>query len=91
MKLKPVNNYLIIEMVNEEIEVSKGGLILGESALSRKDTGRVVAVSEGSSYEVGQEVMYMKNSGTSFKEDPLAKEDTHKIIKEEFILGIWQS
>ena len=89
--LKPVNNYLVLEIIKDELEVSVGGLFLGESAQKHPNTGKVVAVSEGSTYEVGQKVMYMKNSGTSFKEDPLEKEDTHKIIKEEFILGIWQS
>lgn len=48
---------------------------MGETAQKHPNTGKVVAVSEGSQFEVSQILMYMKNAGTSFKEDPLEKED----------------
>ena len=89
--LKPTNSNLVIEVITEEVAMSQGGLFLGNTTQKQPNTGKIVEVSDGSPYIIGQTVMFMKNAGTSFKLDYLDKQaPEYKVIKEEFILGIWE-
>lgn len=90
MKLTPLNNNVVI-LVDYEVQEVRNGIILANPNVTAKpNVGRVVAVHNNSSIvQVGDQVMYLKHSGTGFKEDPLDKESPeYKVISEKDILGI---
>jgi len=89
MKLNPLNNNVVIR-VDNEVETVRNGLIITETvAVAKPNVGTVVAVhANNPTVSVGQKVMYLKHSGTTFKEDPLDKNSPeYKVISEKDILG----
>lgn len=92
MKLNPLNNNVVIEIDSTLEEVSKSGILLAPTAtvLAKPNIGKVVAVhSNNPIVQVGQEVMFLKHSGTGFKSDPLDKNSPeYKVLSEKDILGI---
>lgn len=90
MKLNPLNSNVVIRIENE-VESVRNGIILAETAVVAKpNVGLVVAVHPNNpTVEVGQKVMFLKHSGTGFKEDPLDKNSTeYKVLSDKDILGI---
>jgi len=56
MKLKPMNDYLLIEPIKED-EVTKGGIVIPETAREeRAIKGKVIAVGPGKLNEKGERV-----------------------------------
>ncbi len=56
MKLKPMNDYLLIEPLKED-EVTKGGIVIPETAREeRAIKGKVIAVGPGKLNEKGERV-----------------------------------
>jgi chaperonin GroES len=56
MKLKPMNDYLLIEPIKEE-EVTKGGIVIPETAREeRAIKGKVIAVGPGKLNEKGERI-----------------------------------
>jgi co-chaperonin GroES (HSP10) len=90
MKLNPLNNNVVILIDNEVQEVRNGIILANPNVTAKPNVGTVVAVHENSPIvQVGQKVMYLKHSGTGFKEDILEKESPeYKVISERDILGI---
>jgi chaperonin GroES len=79
MKVKPLQDRLVIKPVEEEQKTS-GGIIVPDTATKEKPVrGKVIAVGPGKFDEngkrmpmdvkVGDEVMYGKYAGTEFKQD----------------------
>lgn len=79
MKVKPLQDRLVIKPVEEEQKTS-GGIIVPDTATKEKPVrGEVIAVGPGKFDEngkrmpmdvkVGDEVMYGKYAGTEFKQD----------------------
>lgn len=94
MNLKPLNDRVIIK-AKEAVEVSKGGIILPDTASKEKPVeGVVVAVGPGKIGEDGKrvaltvkaddKVIYSKYAGTEIKVD----EESYLILREEDILAI---
>ncbi len=92
MKIKPLGDRVIVEIL-EAKEVSKGGIILPDSAQEKPQEARIVAVGKGKTQDgkliapevkVGDLVVFGKYSGTEIKVD----EKAYLILREEDILAI---
>ena len=93
MKIKPLGERVLVELVKEE-EVSKGGIIIPDSAKEKPQEGKVIAVGTGKLDENGKVVPFNvkkgdlvlmpKYGGTEVKVD--GKE--YQIVREDDILAI---
>ncbi|MEE8185769.1 MAG: co-chaperone GroES [Thermodesulfobacteriota bacterium] len=93
MKIRPLHDRILIKSLDEE-EMTKGGIIIPDSAKEKPMEGEVVAVGNGKLDEkgkripldvkVGNKVIYSKYAGSEVK----IKDVEHLIVKEEDILGI---
>lgn len=93
MKVKPLHDRLIVKRVDSQ-EISKGGIIIPDTAKEKPIEGIVVAVGPGKTLEDGQtkaltvaegdKVLFSKYAGTEIK---IAGED-HTIMREDDVLGI---
>ena len=93
MKLKPLNDRVLVLRIDEE-EKTTGGIIIPDTAKEKPQEGRVVAVGPGKpdkdgkrislDIKAGDRVLFGKYSGTEIKIDGVE----HLIMKEEDILGI---
>ena len=93
MKIRPLNDRILIKRVEEE-EKTKGGIIIPDSAKEKPAEGIVVAVGNGKhndkgerialEVKVGDRVLFSKYGGTDVK---LEGED-HLIMREDDILAI---
>ena len=91
-RFQPLGDRVVIKPLEKE-EVTKGGLVLPDTAREKPQEGEVVAVGPGRvgddgkriSMEVkaGDKVVYSKYAGTEFKED----EDEYLIVRESDILA----
>jgi chaperonin GroES len=93
MKVKPLQDRLVVKRIEEE-EKTKGGIIIPDAAKEKPQEGRVVAVGDGKVLEsgqrspltvkVGDKVLFGKYSGTEIKIDG----DEHLILREDDVLAI---
>ena len=93
MKIKPLQDRVIIKRVEEE-EKTKGGIIIPDTAKEKPIEGEVIAVGDGKINEkgelvkpvvkVGDRVLFGKYAGTEIK----INDEEHLIMREEEILGI---
>jgi chaperonin GroES len=93
MKIKPLQDRLVIKRIEEE-EKTKGGIIIPDSAKEKPQEGRVVAVGDGKTLEsgqkapltvkVGDKILFGKYSGTEIKIDG----EEHLILREDDVLAI---
>jgi len=77
-KLQPLDDRIVVKPINKE-EVTKGGIILPDTAKEKPQEGEVIAVGPGKLAEDGKriemeikkgdKVMYAKFSGTEIKLD----------------------
>ncbi len=75
---KPVGNRIVVEPLEDEAEMSSGGIYIPDTAKERPQSGRVVAVGPGKltddgkrlpmEVSVGDIVVYSKYGGTEYKE-----------------------
>ena len=75
---KPVGNRIVVEPLDDEAEMSSGGIYIPDTAKERPQSGRVVAVGPGKltddgkrlpmEVSVGDIVVYSKYGGTEYKE-----------------------
>lgn len=92
IKLQPLGDRVVVKPLEEE-EVSKGGIILPDTAKERPQRGEVIAVGPGRLDEDGKrialevkkgdKVVYAKYAGTEIKED----EEDFLILRESDILA----
>ena len=92
-KIKPLGDRVLVKPV-EAAEMSKGGIIIPDTAKEKPIRGRVIAVGNGKiakngdihplTVKAGDEVLYSKYAGTEVK---LSGED-HLIMREDDILGV---
>ena len=95
MKIKPLQDRIVIKRIEEE-EKTKGGIIIPDSAKEKPQEGRVVAIGDGKTLESGQKapltvkpgdkILFGKYSGTEIKIDG----EEHLILREEDVLAIVQ-
>ncbi len=93
MKVRPLQDRIIVKRIDEE-EVSRGGLIIPDSAKEKPQEGNVIAVGKGKIGEDGKvqpldvkkgdKVLFSKYAGTEINIDG----DEHLIIREDDVLGV---
>jgi len=93
MKIKPLNDRILVKRLEEESK-TKGGIIIPDSAKEKPAQGEVVAVGDGKmgddgkrialQVKQGDRVLFAKYAGTEVKID----EEEHLVMREDDILGI---
>ena len=93
MKIRPLNDRLLVKRLAEE-ETTAGGIIIPDSAKEKPAEGEVVAVGPGKSNDQGERValqvkegdrvLFSKYGGTDVKLDG----EDFLIMREDDILGI---
>jgi chaperonin GroES len=93
MKLRPLQDRILVQRVEEE-EKTKGGIIIPDTAKEKPAEGRVVSVGKGKLDESGKRValevkkgdriLFGKYSGTEVK----IEGEEYLIMREEDVLGI---
>jgi chaperonin GroES len=93
MKLKPLNDRILVKRL-EEVNTTKGGIIIPDSAKEKPAEGKVIAVGNGKLGEDGKRiplevkkddrVLFGKYSGTEIKLDG----EEYLILREDDVLGI---
>jgi chaperonin GroES len=93
MKIRPLNDRLIVKRVEEE-QKTAGGIIILDTAKEKPQEGEVVAVGPGKRDEdgkrialevkAGDRILFGKYAGTEIKIDG----EEHIFMREEDILGI---
>ncbi len=78
MKIKPLQDRIIVKRLEEE-EKTKGGIIIPDAAKEKPQEGKVIAVGDGKILEngqklaltvkVGDKILFGKYSGTEIKID----------------------
>ncbi|TMA47982.1 MAG: co-chaperone GroES [Deltaproteobacteria bacterium] len=94
MKIRPLQDRVIVKRLEEEIEKTKGGIIIPDTAKEKPQQGKVIAVGKGKVGEngkvipldvkAGDTVLFGKYSGSEIKIDG----EEHLIMREEDILGV---
>jgi chaperonin GroES len=93
MKVKPLNDRVLVLRIGEE-EKTSGGIIIPDTAKEKPQEGKVVAVGPGKINEegkkialdvkAGDKILFGKYSGTEIKIDGVE----HLIMREDDILAI---
>ncbi len=93
MKVRPLRDRVLVKRIEEE-QVSRGGIIIPDSAKEKPVKGKVVAVGNGRildngdvralTVKAGDTVLFSKYGGTEVK----IEGDEHLIMREDDILGI---
>lgn len=93
MKIRPLNDRVIVQRIAEE-EVTKGGIIIPDSAKEKPQEGKVIAVGTGKVLEngtklpmdvkVGDKILFGKYAGTEIK----IEGDEVLMMREDDILGV---
>lgn len=93
MKIKPLQDRIIVKRIEEE-EKTKGGIIIPDAAKEKPQEGKVIAVGDGKvldngqkfalTVKVGDKILFGKYSGTEIKIDG----EEHLIMREDDVLGI---
>ena len=93
MKIRPLHDRVIVKRLDEK-EMSKGGIIIPDTAKEKPIEGKVIAAGNGKILEdgavrpldvkVGDKVLFGKYSGTEVKLDG----EEHLIMREDEILAV---
>ena len=93
MKIRPLQDRVIVKRINEE-EKSKGGIIIPDTAKEKPQEGTVVAVGKGKinddgkitplDVKVNDRILFGKYSGSEINFDG----EEHLIMREDDILGV---
>ena len=93
MKVRPLHDRLIIQTMKEE-EITKGGIIIPDTAKEKPVEGKVIAVGAGRikkdgkkmplEIKKGDRVLYAKYGGTEIKIDG----EEYLMMKEDDILAV---
>ncbi len=93
MKIRPLQDRLLIQRIEEE-EKTKGGIIIPDTAKEKPQEGKVLAVGKGKVSEEGKlqpldvkkgdRILFSKYSGTEVN----IEGEEHLIIREDDVLGV---
>ena len=93
MNVRPLQDRILVRRV-EEVEKTRGGIIIPDSAKERPLEGNVVAVGSGKRLEygtlvsldvkAGDRILFGKYAGTEIKVDGIE----HLILREDEVLGV---
>ena len=94
MKVRPLQDRVLIKRLEESIEKTKGGLYIPDSAKEKPQQGKVMAVGKGKvsddgkvtplDVKAGDKVLFSKYSGSEIKIDG----DEHLILREDDLLAV---
>ena len=94
MKIRPLQDRVIVRRLEEAVEKTKGGIIIPDTAKEKPIEGKVIAVGKGKvndegkltplDVKVGDKILFGKYSGSEIKIDG----EEHLIMREEDILGV---
>ena len=93
MRVRPLQDRVIVRRVEEQEQKSAGGIIIPDTAKEKPQEGKVVAVGPGKKEDgkvlsldvkAGDRVLFGKYAGTEIKLDG----EEHLILREEDILGV---
>ena len=93
MKLRPLQDRILVQRVKEE-EKTKGGIIIPDTAKEKPIEGRVIAAGNGKLSEAGKrialevkkgdQILFGKYSGTEVK----IEDEDYLIMREDDVFGI---
>jgi chaperonin GroES len=93
MNVKPLNDRVLVKRL-EEVQVTKGGIVIPDTAKEKPIEGRVVAVGPGKMSDQGQrmalqvkagdKVLFGKYAGTEIK----IEGEEHLMMREDDILAV---
>jgi chaperonin GroES len=93
MKVKPLNDRVLVKRI-EEAQVTKGGIVIPDTAKEKPIEGRVIAVGPGKMSDAGNRmslqvkegdrILFGKYSGTEIK----VEGEEYLMMREEDILAI---
>jgi len=93
MKLRPLQDRILVQRVAEEAK-TKGGIIIPDTAKEKPAEGKVVAVGNGKvgddgkrvpvELKAGDRILFGKYSGTEVK----IEGEEHLIMREDDVLGV---
>ncbi len=93
MKIRPLHDRVLVKRVEEE-QISRGGIIIPDTAKEKPQEGKVVATGNGKAgddgnvtpleVKPGDRVLFSKYAGTEVN----IESEEHLIIREEDVLGI---
>jgi chaperonin GroES len=96
MNVRPLQDRILVRRV-EEVEKTRGGIIIPDSAKERPLEGKVIAVGSGKRLEdgtlvkldvkEGDRILFGKYAGTEIKVDGV----DHIIVREDEVLGVIES
>ena len=94
MKIRPLQDRVLVKRLDEEVEKTKGGIIIPDTAKEKPQQGKVIAVGKGKQNDdgkvtpldvkVGDTILFGKYSGSEIKLDG----EEHLIMREDDILGV---
>ncbi len=94
MKVRPLADRVLIKRLEDDLEKTKGGLYIPDSAKEKPQQGKVIAVGKGRvsddgkvtplDVKAGDRVLFGKYSGSEIKVDG----EELLIMREEDILGV---
>ena len=94
MKVKPLQDRILLKRIEEKGETVKGGIIIPDTAKEKPQEGEIVAAGPGKrddsgklipmDVKAGDKILYGKYSGTEIK----LEDEEYLIMHQEDILGI---
>jgi len=94
MKIRPLQDRVLVKRLEETEEKTKGGIIIPDTAKEKPQQGKVVAVGKGKvgddgkiipmDVKAGDTILFGKYAGSEIKMDGVE----HLIMREEDILGV---
>src|SRR5436853_2653753 len=94
MKIRPLQDRVIVKRLAEAAEKTKGGIIIPDTAKEKPQQGKVIAVGKGKvndngkvvplDVKVGDKILFGKYSGSEIKLDG----EEHLVMREQDILGV---
>ena len=95
MKIKPINDRVLVLRVEQE-QKTAGGIIIPDTAKEKPQEGKVISAGPGKLDETGKRaplevkagnrVLFSKYAGTEIKIDGVE----HLFMREDDILGVWE-
>jgi chaperonin GroES len=95
MKIRPLQDRILVKRVDEE-ETTSGGIIIPDTAKEKPQEGKVISVGPGKTLDSGQiaepgvkagdRILFSKYAGTDVNVDG----EEHIIIREDDVLAIFE-
>src|SRR3989475_8581178 len=94
MKIRPLQDRVIVRRLEEAVEKTKGGIIIPDTAKEKPQEGKVVAVGKGKvnddgkriplDVQAGDRILFGKYSGSEVN----VEDDEYVIMREEDVLAV---